>query len=521
MPRPDPRRVAPTAIAAGLAAAYVIVSPPSLDLAAHLFRAKLFEAEGFGLWNNWWYAGHDVPGYSILFPPLAAALSPQLVGAIGAVASAVLFERLAFTRFGPEAWLGSVWFGAATASSLFSGRLTFAFGMLPAVATALALQRRRAGLAAAVAFLTALASPVAALFAALAGAAYALGGHKRVAGLAVVIAALAPVALLAIAFPEGGTFPFAFSALWPLLVIAALALPALPRDATTLRAGVAMYALGCVVAYALPTPIGANAARLGTLVAGPLAALILIARHRALLLVAALPLLYLQWEPPIRDLVNGAGDASASASYYAPLLRFLARQSVPPTPPFRIEIPATRFHYESYAVAPRYSLARGWERQLDIKYNHLFYGDRGELTSSTYEAWLHRIAVRFVAVSDAEHDYSAVAEQALIERGVSYLRPVFESRHWRVYAVSDPTPIVSGAATLTALGPNSLTLYARRPGNALVRVRFTPYWALGEGAGCVSPAGDFTSVRLRRPGPAKLVIRFSVGRIGAGSPRCT
>lgn len=65
----NPRRVAPTAVAAVLALAYVIISPPSLDLAAHLLRAKLFGAEGFGLWNNWWYSGHHVPGYSVLFPP--------------------------------------------------------------------------------------------------------------------------------------------------------------------------------------------------------------------------------------------------------------------------------------------------------------------------------------------------------------------------------------------------------------------------------------------------------------------
>ena len=45
-------RYFPTAVAAGFALVYVIVSPPSLDLAAHLFRAKLFNEEGFGLWDN-------------------------------------------------------------------------------------------------------------------------------------------------------------------------------------------------------------------------------------------------------------------------------------------------------------------------------------------------------------------------------------------------------------------------------------------------------------------------------------
>ncbi|HEY8764389.1 MAG TPA: hypothetical protein VIM18_09375, partial [Solirubrobacteraceae bacterium] len=148
------RRGAPTAAAAVLALAYVIVSPPSLDLAAHLLRAKLFGAEGFGLWNNWWYSGHHVPGYSVLFPPVAWLLTPQVAGALAAVATAALFESLVWRHFGPRAWLGALWFGAATATDLYTGRLTFAFGLLPAVATAVALQRRRPVLAGALAVLT-------------------------------------------------------------------------------------------------------------------------------------------------------------------------------------------------------------------------------------------------------------------------------------------------------------------------------------------------------------------------------
>jgi hypothetical protein len=143
------------------------------------------------------------------------------------------------------------------------------------------------------------------------------------------------------------------------------------------------------------------------------------------------------------------------------------------------------------------------------------------LTPAAYEAWLHQVAVRFVAQSDARLDYSAHEETALISHGLPGLRPVFTSRHWHVYEVRDPTPIVSGAATLTAMDVNSLTLYAQRPGTALVRVHFTPYWALGQGSGCVEPAGDFVRLTLRRPGPVRLVIRFSLGRVRATSARCS
>jgi hypothetical protein len=523
MSTPDPRRLAPTLVAGALALVYVIVSPPSLDLAAHLLRAKLFDAEGFGLWNNWWYAGHHLPGYSVLFPPLSAVLTPQLTAGLAATGTAALFEALARRQFGPDAWLGALWFGAGTATNLFTGRLTFAFGLLPATAAALALSRRRPGLAFGLAVLTGLSSPVAALFAALAGVAYAAGrylGDRRLrpalAGIGVAVGALAPVGLLAIAFPEGGSEPFEFATLWPVPLIAVVALTALPKRDYALRAGVAMYTVGCIVAYIVPTAVGSNAARLAALVAGPLAALIWWRSRPRLLAALALPLLFLQVEAPVRDVWRSSGDPSTSAGYYQPLLAFLARQ---PGPPFRIEIPFTRFHWETYEVAPRFPLARGWERQLDIKYNHLFYA--GALTPARYDAWLRQLAVRFVAVSDASLDYSAIRETALIDHGLPYLRPVFRSRDWRVYAVRDPTPLVTGAATLSAIGPNSVTLRALRPGTALVRVRFTPYWALGEGAGCVEPAGDFTGLRLRAAGPVKLVIRFSLERIGSRSPRCS
>src|SRR5437763_5564017 len=173
------KRLAPTLLAGALAAAYVITSPPSLDLAAHLLRAKLFSAEGFGIWNNWWYGGHHVVLYSVLFPPVAAAITPQLAAAIAATATSALFEPIAHRHFGPDAWVGALWFGAATAVSRYTGRLAFAFGLLGAVATVFALQRRWDWGVAGLALLTALASPVAALFAALAGGAVAIGDYAR------------------------------------------------------------------------------------------------------------------------------------------------------------------------------------------------------------------------------------------------------------------------------------------------------------------------------------------------------
>ncbi len=520
------RRVAPVLTAGLLAAVYVIVSPPSQDLAAHLFRAELFSQQGFGLWNDYWYGGHHILGYSVLFPAISALLTPQLAAALAATATAAVFEPMARRHFGERAWLGAALFGAATAINLYTGRLPLAFGALPALAAIAALDSGRVAFAAGLAFLAALCSPVAALFAAIAAAGYALAAAlpgRRVAaalpGAAVAGAALAPVALLAIAFPEGGTEPFAIATLAPVLAVCAAAIVATPRTVPALRAGAAVYALAALILFVIPSPVGSNIARLGTLLAAPLAALIWWRRRTVLLALAAPALLYIGWQAPVRDVGAVAGDPATTAAYYQPLLRFLSARPGGRARQFRIEIPFTNSHWEADRVATRVPLARGWERQLDVADNPVFYD--GRLDAVTYGRWLHRNAVRYVALPDATLDYSARAEAALIRGGLPYLRPVMRSAHWRVYAVADPTPLAQGAATLTAMGPNWITLDARRPGTVILHVRFTPYWALVTGSGCVGPAGAFTRVTVRRAGPVRLEVRFALSRVGAHSPRCT
>jgi len=229
------------------------------------------------------------------------------------------------------------------------------------------------------------------------------------------------------------------------------------------------------------------------------------------------PLLYIQWQAPVRDLTTSWGDPSVSSAYYEPLLSELSRQ---PGSPFRVEIPFTKFHWEAYQVAPRFRLARGWERQLDIRDNPLFYA--ATLDAATYRRWLDSLAVHYVAVSSGSVDYSARQEIALLKSGLPYLHLIWRTRDWRLYAVANPAPLAQGAATATAVGANSVTLRVTHPGSALIRVRFSPYWALTGVTGCVSPTtDDFARVTLRTTGTAHLITRFALGRVGARSSRCS
>jgi hypothetical protein len=561
----DPRRLAPPAVAAVVAAVYLIWQPASLDLAAAEYRAWLFGHAGFAIWDAQWYGGHHLPGYSVLFPPLAWWLGPRVVGALAVVAAAVLFERIAYARYGERAWVGATWFAAGAATTLFSGRLTFALGLVPALGALLALQRScqrgwRAGpdhqlrrrcpsgcahsalsggarassppparsaslalaLALVLALLTPLASPVAALFLALAGTAYALS-ERRVSGLLVAAAALTPVAALAVAFPEGGVEPFAFSSFWPVLAFAAVALVLVPQEARTLRIGVALYALGCTAAFLLDTPVGGNIVRLGALAAGPLAALMLWQRRRTALLLLAPFLLWWQWNAALNDVRTASGDPSVHAAYYAPLLSALDRAGARGGASGRIEIPFTRVHWEARHVAPHVALARGWERQLDLEVNPLFYRDQTgapPLTAARYRAWLDRMAVRWVAVPDVRLDYSAKDEARLIARGLPYLRLVWRGAHWRLYEVAHSKRLADPPARVLQADTDSVTLAVPRPATVKLRMHWTPYWAVAAGDACVEPDGDWTRLRVRRAGTIHLATRFSLGRIGSRAARC-
>ncbi len=497
------RRFAPTLIAGALAAVYLILQPTGADLPAQLLRARLFGAEGFGIWNNWWYAGQNVTGYSVLFPPLAWLITPQFVAALACVGTAAAFAALTRDVYGDDAWLGATWLGAATVTELLSGRLTFAFGLCGVALTALFVERRRPRWAAGLALVTALASPVAALFAALAG----LVGRRP----SVVLASLLPVVALAIVFPQAGYQPFAFGTLWPLLLAGCFIM--ILRPGRVIGTATLLYLLGCVAAFAIHTPVGSNAARLGELLAGPVVALLLVPRRAWLLLAfAAVPLTYLQVHDAITDLQHGS--QASSAAYYRPLIGFLERQPGI----WRVEVPFTAGHWEAYYLAPHVPLARGWERQTDIADNPLFYD--GRLTAITYDAWLHQLAVHYVAVADAPPDYAARAELRLIRRGLPYLHVVARLAHWTVYAVDHLTAVASGAGQLVFMGPNSLTVAVAHPGLVRLRVRWSPYWRLSGVRGCVAPDRQFTQLRARAGGTARVWVSFALARIDSRAPRC-
>jgi hypothetical protein len=503
-----PREVAASLLApltAGtLALVAVLEGWRGVDFSAQLYRIGLFHQQGLTLWDSQWYGGHWTLNYSVIFPPVAGIIGVQATEVLSAAVAAWAFDRLVVGHFGTSARVGSMIFAIGTMVQVAIGQLPFLLGEALALAAIWAATRRRWRLAAALAVATPLASPLAGSFLALAAVAWLLASwpRRRLALAGLVAAAALPVALLTLVFPGQGAMPFsAFDFAWllGLFVVAAILVPRWER---TMRIGAVLYLAAIVLSFAVPTSMGINISRLGECVGAPLAACLLWPHRRLLLPAAVVPLALLQWGPSATSF-TGRSDPSTQPGYFQPLLGYLGQHAQPAG---RVEIVPTARHWEAAYAAPRYPLARGWERQLDTADNALFYV-KGELDANSYRAWLLDNGVRYVALPDVQLDYAAVQEGRLVRAGVPGLVPVWHDRHWRVFEVGGSTGLVEGPAQLVRMDGGNITLDTSSPGVVLVRVRYNTRWTVAEGNGCIygTPSG-WTTLVANQAGPFHLAL---------------
>lgn len=510
-------------MALGLALVVSALAPHGNDYAAHAYQLRIFDRRGLVAWDNAWYDGQYVIWtYSLLVYPLARVTGFAVLGA-ASVAVAAASVGFVLTRVLGPVGRPAVWvFAVLWPAYLLSYDFPFTLGAGLALAALAFLQAGRGWCLPGFGLLTLAslaASPLA--FAGLALIVAALGLAGRLERRRLVIAwgtvaagGLAEFALWRI-FPYNGTYPF-----WTQSYVTAVAFSALVVAltwGTPWRREVAvtggLYVLACTVLYTVPTAVGANLARVQY--AG-LAIIVLaagLARWQPRWLCVAAVALAAIWGfepllgPPLFE--STATSAAAEVGFWSPAITYLQAHL---TPGGRVEAVDIEGHWPAlYLAAAGIPLARGWYRQDDFPLNAFLYH---RFTPSAYGAWLHRLGIAYVVLSKATPDFSATEEARIVGDGAAGLSLVESSATVDVYAVTNPTPLLTGPGNprVLAAGSESYLIDLPRPGHYRLAVRWTPYWS-APGMCSSARADGLTTIAVRRGGTFDLRFAPTTRRV--------
>jgi hypothetical protein len=344
-----------------------------------------------------------------------------------------------------------------------------------------------------------------------------------VPALALVLAAAAELLVLHL-FPSGTLeFPGVEALEAAAFCVGLLALTWRLDRAQGLRGVLVAYLIAVLAAYAIPSGLGHDIDRLRQL-ALPIALLVAaLRRWRPLPLALAAVVLAGAWNiVPLAGVWadSAADDSSQAAVWRAPVRYLHAHLPVG----YRVEAVDTSQHWPAlYLAEADIPLVRGWFRQDDRPIAAFLY--RRRFTGPEYVAWLRRLGVAYVVLTNAPPDFSSRRETAVIGSGDTGLRRVFTTRVVSIYAVPHPQPIVTGPGSPTVLAFREARLRVRvsRGGTYRVAVRWSPYWHTS--AGCLTRGGG-GMLRLRTRTAATVRIAFDVDAgslfdaIADAAPRC-
>ncbi|MGW7226403.1 MFS transporter [Streptomyces cyaneofuscatus] len=456
------------------------------DIAAQDAWAEFVGRHPGTAYNLAWYGGMHPVSYSVVSPYLMSLLGVRstmmIVGTVSAALTALILVRVRAVRNPLACSLAGVF---AYLCNALSGRVTFGLGMMFAVGAVAAVfcwphrwrykRWAKAAVAAPLAGLATASSPVAGLFLGVVAAALFL--HKRRPGAyAIGLAPVAVVALSSLLFPFSGTQPMSLGTVSLPFLFAVLVFVLVPRDWSTVRTAAAVYGFGTVLTYFVDSQIGSNVTRMAMLFAGIvlLAALpytVPRSRRWYALVLAFAGLNFWIGFKGVDDIVRTTPDASWARSL-APLVNQLQQVGAERG---RVEVVPASSHREASALAT-YNLARGWNRQADMKRNPLFYDDT--LDAVNYRQWLDRWAVHYVVLPTGRPDGGAERETELVGKGLSYLREIWSDENWKLYRVLEPTPLADPPATVEKAGANELTIRVESAGRVLIRIPHSRWLAV-------------------------------------------
>ena len=331
--------------------------------------------------------------------------------------------------------------------------------------------------------LTCVTSPLAGLFLAVAAGTMLLDrrpGRPRAGATWLVLGLLVTTALVTLLlFPGVGVMPFPAANALP-ATVCAVAVAAFCPD-RRIRIGACAYLVLLLLLLLHATAVGVNVTRLAWIFALPVTVAYARLNPRALVAVAtALALL------PALDLagqLQASSDPSAQGSFYRPLLSALDGDlaSHPNSLGQRVEMIDPRSHWSAAYLPGRFSLARGWERQMDRAANPMFYRDR-RLTNVAYRRWLQDMAVRWVALPTGPLDYASEREARLVARHPAYLDEIWSNEDWRLYRVRDAGPL-AWPATVVAIDDRTVTVDVGAVTTVNLALRWSPYLVVTDGSG--------------------------------------
>ncbi|MEU8028750.1 MFS transporter [Streptomyces sp. NPDC049099] len=458
------------------------------DLAAQDAWAEFVGRHPDSAYNLAWYGGMHPVSYSVVSPYLMAVLGVRTTMMIAGTVSAGL---LTLVMIRSRAVKNPLWASLAGIFALLcnaiSGRVTFALGTMFALGAVAAVfcwpyrwrykRWAKAAVAAPLAGLSTMASPVSGLFVGLVAAALFLQ-KRRPGAWALGLAPTAVVAASYFLFPFSGTQPMTiWSVILPLLY-GLLCLFLVPKEWVTVRLTAAVYSVGVVLVWLISSQIGSNISRLPMLFAGAtlIAALPFTVRKSRRWYTTVLALLgFLGWIgfKTVDDIMHTT-PAASWARELAPLVHQLQKAGAEKG---RVEVVPARSHREASALAPYVNLARGWNRQADMERNPLFYDDT--LNSANYHEWLQRWAVHFVVLPKDDPDGDGgEREVELLRRGMPYLKQVWGDANWQLFQVTDPTPLAEPDAVVDRAGQGEMTLQVRKAGRILIRIPYSPWLSI-------------------------------------------
>jgi hypothetical protein len=452
-------------LAVANAIAFLLIQPGVNDLWAARARANAAK-HGVGLtyWFSWFGGGSTPGNYSVVTPYLSALITPELVGALAAVAITPLAALLLRNTTYPLAGVSMA--TAAAGINLWSGRVPFILGCAFAVAALLALTAQRRAWAVVLTLLCVFASPVSGAFLALGVAGFFIESkpNRRISAITVVTVAVG-LGLVGLAFGTPGPEPFSF---WLCLeTIGGLLLFLVARPPAYLRTVIYLSIFAALVLVIVPNGMGSNFARMAWFCV-PVAVVATSGRRLRVALLTTIPIMLVGANGTVQDL-SAASQPVSQTSYYQPLATELDR--LHGLANYRVEIVTHGAHAAYDALLDHAMLARGWETQEDNALNKTLKNP--QLDATSYKIWLDNNSVGYVAIpskTDESPEYTLVDEGLL-----PYLTEIWSSKDWILFRVANPTPIVAPPQNVLEYSQSHLTIRVPCACTFSVRVRYSKF----------------------------------------------